>query len=32
MNIPVEVTPMDILDILGKIIILHGVTFALTWI
>lgn len=32
MNIPVEVTPMDILEILGKIIILHDVTFALTWI
>lgn len=32
MNIPVEVTPMNILDILGKVIISHYVTFALTWI
>lgn len=32
MNIPVEITPMDIVDILEKVIILHDVTFALTWI
>lgn len=32
MNIPLEVTRMDILDILGKVIILHDVTFVLTWI